>query len=400
MNNYPSDWEISQLSNFVDIKASSVDKKSRDDHDQVQLCNYMDVFNNATIDHSITFMKSTASKKEIKDFKLIKGDVLLTKDSEVPEEIGMPSVLNENIDNLICGYHLYLLRTKNSIFSPEYLCWTLRSNQSRQYFYQMANGSTRFGLNLRHVSKCLIPIPPLPEQKKIAEILSSIDELVKLIDKKIEKELFIFLSMQNELFNDLSNSDVKQGKLSDYLVDICGGGTPARDEVKFWNGAIPWASVKDLSSKKTNSTQESISTEGLNSSASRLIPAGIPILATRMAVGKTALFSISVAINQDLKAIFPNQSYLDKLFLFYFLGYKENELISVGTGSTVKGIRVEEIKNLAITLPSLTQQRKIAHMLSQKDNFIELLKRKKNYMSNLKMALNNDLLSGRKRVNV
>ena len=98
MNNYPSDWKISPLINLVEVKASSVDKKSREGHDQIQLCNYMDVFNNVTINNSITFMQSTASAKEIKDFKLKKGDVLLTKDSEVPEEIGMPSFLNENID--------------------------------------------------------------------------------------------------------------------------------------------------------------------------------------------------------------------------------------------------------------------------------------------------------------
>ena len=111
-------------------------------------------------------------------------------------------------------------------------------------------------------------------------------------------------------------SDIHFGMLGDFVSDISGGGTPSREEPDYWNGDIPWASVKDLTSNNPSNTAESITEEGLSSSASRLIPAGTPIVATRMAVGRTAAFTRDVAINQDLKAIFANPSLLDKNYLF------------------------------------------------------------------------------------
>ena len=113
-------------------------------------------------------------------------------------------------------------------------------------------------------------------------------------------------------------SEIYFGVLGDFVSDISGGGTPSREEPNYWNGNIPWASVKDLTSNKPSSTAESITDEGLSSSASRLVPAGTPIVATRMAVGRTAVFARDVAINQDLKAVFASPSLLDKEYLFHF----------------------------------------------------------------------------------
>jgi type I restriction enzyme S subunit len=166
MNEFPSHWSVAGLGEIATIKASNVDKKSKEGQREVILCNYMDVFKNPVVSSSLDFMKSTASEKEISEFSLSKGDVLLTKDSEVPEEIGIPSVVAEDIPDLVCGYHLYMLRADRSRINPGYLCWALRSNPSRQYFYQMANGSTRFGLNLKHVEECPIAIPPSPSRRR------------------------------------------------------------------------------------------------------------------------------------------------------------------------------------------------------------------------------------------
>ena len=113
-------------------------------------------------------------------------------------------------------------------------------------------------------------------------------------------------------------SEILQGTLGEFVTQISGGGTPARDIAEYWTGKIPWISVKDLTSSNPESTAERISEQGLASSASRLIPAGIPIVATRMAVGRSAVFSSDVAINQDLKAIFPNEELLHRNYLFQF----------------------------------------------------------------------------------
>ena len=89
--------------------------------------------------------------------------------------------------------------------------------------------------------------------------------------------------------------------------DHVGGGTPPRQVPSYWKGNIPWASVKDFPEQAgvITDTQEHISVAGLNASASNLIPAGTPLVCTRMAVGRAAMPSVAMAINQDVKALFP-----------------------------------------------------------------------------------------------
>lgn len=158
--------------------------------------------------------------------------------------------------------------------------------------------------------------------------------------------------------------------LGEQTAKMVGGGTPPRNEPRYWNGAIPWASVKDLRSAHLELTEESITPEGIQASASNVIPAGTIIIATRMAVGKAVRFSKDVAINQDLRAIYPKPS-MDSAFLHHWLRWKESDLSAVATGTTVKGIRQEIIRDWPLLLPPLAEQHRIAEILSSVDEAIQ-----------------------------
>ncbi|MEG9481017.1 restriction endonuclease subunit S [Mannheimia sp. HC-2023] len=160
------------------------------------------------------------------------------------------------------------------------------------------------------------------------------------------------------------------------LVSIKGGGTPSRDRAEYWNGNIPWASVKDITSLSLNKTLETITELGLKNSATNLYSAGTIIIPTRMALGKVTISSIDLAINQDLKALVINDTQkLTKEYLKYFLIAKSKEIELSGKGATVKGITVDVIKNLKINLPDLPTQTKIAQILDKADQIRQ--KRKK-----------------------
>ncbi len=151
------------------------------------------------------------------------------------------------------------------------------------------------------------------------------------------------------------------------LVSILGGGTPSRTRTDYYNGDIPWVTVKDLKDQLTlSSSQERITTLGLKNSASRLVPAGNVIVATRMAVGKAVRTLTDVAINQDLKAVMCGQR-IDSRFLLFFFHSKASLLESKASGSTVKGILIEDLQELEIALPPLPEQRRIAAQLEQAD---------------------------------
>lgn len=156
-------------------------------------------------------------------------------------------------------------------------------------------------------------------------------------------------------------------KLSE-LVTIKGGGTPKRSEPSFWNGEIPWATVKDFSSNQLNLTIESITKLGLDNSATNLIPKGSIIIPSRMAVGKVAINNIDMAINQDLKALLiKNDCNVNRDYLWRFLLSKADYFKSRSKGATVKGITIDVLKELSIPLPPLEEQKRIAAILDKAD---------------------------------
>tara|TARA_R110002073_G_scaffold3998_2_gene26936 strand:- start:1736 stop:2887 length:1152 start_codon:yes stop_codon:yes gene_type:complete len=152
------------------------------------------------------------------------------------------------------------------------------------------------------------------------------------------------------------------------LVEITGGGTPSKKIPEYWNGGIPWVSVKDFKNNRLSGSLESISEAGLKNSASNLIPKGTVIVPTRMALGKVAINSVDVAINQDLKALkIKDDKILNRDYLFRFLLSKADYFESRGKGATVKGITLDVLKELSIPLPPLEEQKRIAAILDKAD---------------------------------
>lgn len=150
------------------------------------------------------------------------------------------------------------------------------------------------------------------------------------------------------------------------VVTFEGGGTPSKANAAYWGGDIPWASVKDVSGPELSSTVDYITEEGLANSASRIVPAGNVILPTRMALGRAAINTIDVAINQDLRVAYPNQS-LDRRYLLWFIISNARLIESLGSGATVKGITLDKLRDLQIPLPPLAEQKRIAAILDKAD---------------------------------
>lgn len=150
------------------------------------------------------------------------------------------------------------------------------------------------------------------------------------------------------------------------LVTFLGGGTPDRSNPAYWYGEIPWATVKDLKSGELSDTQEYITREGLENSASTIIDTGTVIMATRMGLGKVAINTIPMSINQDLKGVVCS-SRIAPRYLLHFLLSKASMLELAGHGATVKGIKLDYLRSMKIPLPPLDEQRRIAAILDRAD---------------------------------
>ncbi len=143
-------------------------------------------------------------------------------------------------------------------------------------------------------------------------------------------------------------------RLGDLLLSIRSGGTPSKQNPDFWNGEIPWASVKDLRfGEPLTDTQDRITQAGL-AAGSELAPAGSILICTRMGLGKIGEALIDVAINQDLKAVVVGAGVDKQYFINYF-----KTLSVVGSGMTVAGIKQDELLGFVVPLPPSTEQSRI-----------------------------------------
>lgn len=195
-----SEWTTARLADVADIRFSNVDKKAIPGEGSVHLCNYMDVYANDYITAELPFMEATASSAEIERFRVEKGDVLLTKDSETPDDIGIPAVVADDIPSLVCGYHLALIKPRKERIDSTYLAKQLGSKQTAIYFAQLANGSTRYGLSSSAIANTSISLAPLPQQRRIAEILSTLDEAIEQTEALIAKMQRVKAGLMHDLF--------------------------------------------------------------------------------------------------------------------------------------------------------------------------------------------------------
>lgn len=206
-----SKWNKKPLFKIADIRLSNVDKKILDGEIPVRLCNYMDAYSNDYLDGNIPYSQGSVKLSEIDRFGLMRGDVLITKDSETPDDIAVPAVVIDDLEKVICGYHLAILRSKNDVLDGVFLMNALKEYSTRQWFIRKANGITRYGLSKSSIENAEINYPDIARQRKIARILIKVDKVIKQTEKAIEKLKSIKQGMMHDLFT--RGIDVKTGKL-------------------------------------------------------------------------------------------------------------------------------------------------------------------------------------------
>ena len=172
-----------KLSDVAKVEISSVDKKTKDGEIPVKLCNFTDVYHNwaITSDMTGTFMKASANTNEIEKFTIKKGQVAFTKDSETRDDIGIPTYIADDFDNVLLGYHCALITPDETKLCGKYLNAFMHSAYIQKYFENSASGSgQRYTLSLETLESMPLLLPSLAEQKRIGEIFTSLDKKIEL----------------------------------------------------------------------------------------------------------------------------------------------------------------------------------------------------------------------------
>lgn len=183
-------------------------------------------------------------------------------------------------------------------------------------------------------------------------------------------------------------------RLSEACDEFIGGGTPSTQSEELWQGTIPWVSSSDIFDDKIHNFQISrfISEEAVKNSATKKIPSGSILVVSRVGVGKVAVTKQEIATSQDFTNLLINNQY-SPIFTAYYFKAKNNKLVSIAQGTSIKGFTTGDLKSFKINFPSLPEQQKIASFLSSVDERIELLERKKEKLEAYKKGVMQQIFS-------
>lgn len=221
----PARWEIDRLKRRCEVFPSNVDKKSIDGEQSVRLCNYTDVYYSDRITPAMSFMQATATRDQIDRFGLRAGDTIFTKDSETADDIGVSALVDADMPDVVCGYHLSIARPRSGTHGA-FVKRLFDAHFTKARFAVLANGLTRVGLNQYAVDNLELPWPPLEEQIAIASFLDR--ETAKIDAMIAEQERLLALLAAK-----------RQASISHAVTRGLDPTAPLKDSGIPWLGEVP-----------------------------------------------------------------------------------------------------------------------------------------------------------------
>lgn len=385
LGSVPTDWEVTPLKFVADVFPSNVDKHSREGELTVSLCNYTDVYYNDVISADLDFMKATATTDQVAKFRLRAGDTIITKDSESADDIGLSAYVPTDLDGVVCGYHLSMIRPGDRLVG-RYVKRLFDSHYVKAVLETSANGLTRVGLGQYALDNIDIPLPPLPVQDAIADFL---DRETAKIDALIGKQEQLIATLREDRAATITQAVTKG---LDPNVEM-------RDTGIGWLGEIPnsWQIMKlrhigrpiigltyspdDVTDKSGNATlvlrSANIQDGRLSLSDCVYVGCSVPPELTlqdgdvllcsrngsRALIGKNIRIDASVA-GQSFGAfmtVFRSQynEFLYWVFNSKLFDYQMATFLS----STINQLTTGNLKSMEVPLPSKDEQRTIAAFL-------------------------------------
>jgi type I restriction enzyme S subunit len=355
--------------------------------------------------------------------KFKNGDTVYGKITPCAEN-GKIAQIEELSTNVGSGSTEFLVfRGKENRLSSDFVFYLVNFSVFRDVTISLMEGSTgrqRIPTDI-FKSNLEIPFPSLPEQRRITEVLSTVDEQIRQTQAVIEatKELRRGL-MQNVLHHGIGHEEFKEMHIGpkrstiptnwdivqlEEIAELQSGSTPKRSNEEYWkDGSIPWVKSGEFNDKVIETANETITEKALENTGCVIFPEGTLLLALygKGTVSKTARLGLSAATNQAIAGILPKSGSFDPRYLQYYLIHSRNTLLNVtvnpssDTGRT--NIYLSALRSFKVALPPIEEQKRIAERLSIVDHKIAQEQETKEDLQELKRGLMQDLLTGTVRV--
>lgn len=326
----PRDWELKSIGELMEFKNGLNKAKSYFGHG-TPIINYMDVFSRPGLYKKNIGGLVEVSRQEREAYGARKGDVFFTRTSETVNEIGIASVLLEDIKDAVFSGFLLRGRPVRDNIVDEFKQYCFSTVFVRNQIVSMSSYTTRALTNGKALSKVRVLFPSTKsEQRAIAEVLFDIDAVITSLELLIEKKRKVKYGAMHDLLSHKRRLPYFDKPLKVEIVadfgHIVTGGTPPTNVKAYWNGDVPWITPTDI----TLDRDISISERRLTEAGLKLLtplPSSTLLVTCIASIGKNAILRTRGACNQQINAIIPNDDH-DIEYLYYLFEYSANYLLA------------------------------------------------------------------------
>jgi len=405
----PNDWEVVRLGEILLLLRNGLTKIQNKEKTGYPITRIETISAEKVNPEKVGFVENI-TKEEIENYKVIKGDILFSHINSL-KHIGKTAIYEGVPDTLLHGMNLLILRPDTTKTITNYLFYRLKYMRVKGIFKNISKKAVnQASINQTELSKVKLPLPPLHEQKEIAQILGTVNEAIEKVDRAIGKTKRLKKGLMQELLTKgIGHKEFKDTKIGRIpkewevvglgeIGNIITGKTPSTFNKEYWNGNMPFITPGDIkNSKYVYTTEKYVSPKGANQVGGVLPKDAILTVCIGSTIGKTALTHTNSITNQQINALICKNS-VDSHYIYYSVSLKTSLLKSYSGISAVPIIKKSLFEKINLPLPSVTEQKKIAKILSSVDKRLELLRERKKKFEKVKRGLMNDLLTGKRRV--
>jgi type I restriction enzyme S subunit len=309
------------------------------------------------------------------------------------------------------------VRLDQEVIFPKFYFYFFASKYGSSVISPIVSGTTIKGIRASELKNIPVPLPPLPEQKAIAEVLSDTDALIESLEALIAKKRAVKQGSMQELLTGRRRlpgfavsgryRQTEVGVVPEEwevvsigtCATVIGGGTPSTRNSQYWDGQINWFTPSEVGKAKyLRESIRKISILGLKNSSAKSLPSGTILLTTRATIGETGILLNKASTNQGFQSLIPVKDKTDTEFFYYLLNTIKPKLLSLSSGSTFLELNPTKLRSITISLPPLPEQKAIAEVLSDMDAEIEALEQKRDKYKKIKQGMMDQLLTGKVRL--
>lgn len=313
------------------------------------------------------------------------GDFLIGMDGEFRcyEWLGPKALLNQRV----CRIQTF----DESRIVPRFVYFMV--NQYLEKIEESTSFTTVKHISVKQVKDIRFPMPPLAEQKRIVDVVSSVDAYIDALQKQAEKAREARDAVLHDLLS--AGGDEWAETTLGEIAKWGSGGTPKSDNPSYYDGDIPWCVIGDLTEGEVSITEKCISQEGLHNSSAKMVEPGAVMIAMYGAsIGRTGIVAVPMATNQAIAFAYADETKVVNQFLLIYLQTQKQKFVDAGQGAAQPNISQTVLKDWPILLPSLKDQNRIVEIVSSMDGVIQSTEQAVINAKALRSGLLSDLLSG------